>query len=309
MKIAAFLTHSRIGEFAFSEENARRLVEVLPSATVYVCGDEETFVEELEDAEVALVWRFRQEWFDRAKMLRVISTPAAGRDYFAVEPPPGVRIIYGRFHGKIMGETAVAMMLGASRGIVANSYRMTTGGEEWPSGRFTGALRTLSGAHVVVLGFGNIGHHAGRLLKSFGARVTGVRRHPEDDCPEWFSDGDGVVGVEELDSVLPSADHLLCVLPSGKETDHLLDARRLGLLPAHAVVYNIGRGNSIDELALTDALNGGAIAAAFLDVFETEPLPDASPLRKARNVFLYPHISAVAPQYMNLYVDELSERL
>ena len=309
MKIAAYLTHSRIGEFAFSEENARHLVEVLPSATVYVCSDEDTFLEELQDAEIALVWRFKQEWFDSAKKLRVISTPAAGRDYFAVEPPPGVRLMYGSFHGKIMGETAVAMMLGASRGIVANAYLMTAGGEGWPNAKFTGALRTLAGAHVVILGFGNIGHHAGRLLKSFGARVTGVRRHPENDCPDWFTECDSVIGVEGIDAVLPSADHLLCVLPSGKETDHMLDRRRIGLLPAHAVVYNIGRGNTIDAIALSEALDGGSIAAAFLDVFETEPLPNESPLRKARNVFLYPHVSAVAPQYMNLYVEELAERL
>ena len=162
---------------------------------------------------------------------------------------------------------------------------------------------------MVILGFGAIGHHAGRLLKALGARITGIRRNPEGDRPEWFDTGDRVAGINELDNILPDADHLLCVLPSGDSTQNILDARRLGLLPRGAFVHNIGRGNCIDEAALAAALNSGELGGAFLDVFDKEPLSAESPLRKARNAYLYPHVSAVAPQYMSLYVDELSARL
>ena len=72
--------------------------------------------------------------------------------------------------------------------------------------------------------------------------------------PAEFAAGDALRSTADLDRVLPTADHLVLCLPATPETDNLLDRRRLGLLPAHAVVYNVGRGNAIDEDALADAL-------------------------------------------------------
>jgi phosphoglycerate dehydrogenase-like enzyme len=112
-----------------------------------------------------------------------------------------------------------------------------------------------------------------------------------------------------LDTVLPAADHLVLALPGGAETDSLLDARRLSLLPPHAAIYNVGRGNAIDESALASALVAQAIAAAYLDVFAREPLPADSPLRSCPNAFLLPHISAIAPNYLDLFLRELAQRL
>ena len=90
MKIVAFLNHPTIQEYSFSEENAKHLVERLPHCSLMVCGDEVSFVQELADAEVVLVSEFKQEWVAAAPKLRIISTPAAGRDYFKVDLPDGV---------------------------------------------------------------------------------------------------------------------------------------------------------------------------------------------------------------------------
>jgi D-2-hydroxyacid dehydrogenase (NADP+) len=309
MKIVAFLKHKHIEEFSLASENASRLEKAFPGTSVRLCEDESTFLRELPDAEIALVWRFKQEWFDVAKNLRIVSTPAAGRDYFKVIPPENVEIMYGSFHGKIMGETAVAMILGAARGIVRNASSMTSGGEAWPREIFSRQIRTIKNSHIVILGFGAIGQHAGRLLKGFGAKITGVRRNPPECNPEWFGEGDRVVGVDKLASVLPEAEHLLCILPSGEDTYKMLDRRRLSLLPHGAYLHNIGRGSVVDEEALAEALESGTLGGAFLDVFEEEPLPAESALRRARNAFLYPHVSAVAPEYLKLYIDELIDRL
>ncbi len=309
MKIVAFIKSRAIQEYSFSEANAKHLVERLPHCSLMVCGDEASFLKELVDAEIALVWKFKQEWFANAPRLGVISTPAAGRDYFNVDPPPGVNILYGSYHGKIMGETAAGMVLGISHGLIQHAQLMKGTAVQWPQSAFSGEVRCLRNSHVVILGFGAIGHHAGRLLKHFGARITGVRRNPAGDSPLWFSDSDKVVSTEELDRILPFTDHLLCVLPSGEETTHLIDAARLLLLPKTAYLYNLGRGNAIDEKALAAALRRGGIAGAVLDVFSEEPLPVDSPLRDAPNAFLYPHVSAVSPEYMDLYVEELAERL
>ncbi|MGI5869311.1 MAG: NAD(P)-dependent oxidoreductase [Kiritimatiellia bacterium] len=306
MNIVAFLVNRHVAEFSFSEAAAQRLRDRLPGATVVVCRTEAAFLKALPDADVALVWTFQQAWFDLAPRLKVLSTPAAGRDYFQVEPPASVSLQYGAFHGLIMGETAVALVLGATRGVIQNAAAMTSADGGWPRRRFSGHVGTVRGAHVVILGFGAIGRHVGRLLKPFGCRITGIRRRPEGDRPDWLDGDDRVVAAAELDAVLPTADHLLCILPSGPETDRLIARRRLALLPPSAFIYNLGRGNVLDEAALAAALAQGRLAGAFLDVFAEEPLAAESPLREAPNAFLYPHVSAVAPAYMLHYVDELA---
>ena len=309
MKIAVLLKIDTLDELTFSAAHAERLVEQIPACTLAVCDHEDDFVNELADADVALVWTFKQEWFALAPKLRVVSTPSAGRDYFQVTPPENVCMMYGSFQGKIMGETAVGMILGLSHGLIPNARIMADPTVVWPHDVFTGKARRLMGAHVVILGFGHIGHEAGKMLKHFGARLTGIRRNPAGDSPLWFDDGDKVVSTEELDRVLPFADHLLCILPRDEETTGILNAERLALLPPTAYLYNIGRGHAIDEKALVSALRKGKLAGAVLDVFNHEPLPADSPLRSTPNAFLYPHVSAVSPDYLDLYLDELIPRL
>ena len=100
--------------------------------------------------------------------------------------------------------------------------------------------------------------------------------------------------------------NLLCFLPSGPETDRLLDARRLALLNPSAFLCNFGRGNLVDETALAAALRAGRLGGALLDVFAEEPLPADSPLRSAPRCWLLPHASAFAPDYLDLYFEEFS---
>ena len=99
----------------------------------------------------------------------------------------------------------------------------------------------------------------------------------------------------------------LC-LPGTEGTDRLIDRRRLALLPPTATLCNVGRGNALDEEALVAALRGNRLAGASLDVFREEPLPLPSPLRTCPNLWLMPHASAIAPDYLDLFVAELGER-
>ena len=80
-------------------------------------------------------------------------------------------------------------------------------------------------------------------------------------------------------------------LPGTPDTFHLLDRRRIALLPKEAYVVNVGRGSAIEQSALADALNSGAIAGAALDVMTPEPLPVDDPLWDAKNLILTPHVS------------------
>lgn len=301
LNIAVWLTHREVECFNFGEQDLSRLSSAIPLAETIVCGDKDAFLEALPRTEIAAVWRFSQEWFALAPQLRWLVTPAAGRDYFHVEAPQNVCVHYCSFHGRIMGETAVGMILAAARGIIQSAQMQKA--QIWPRSEVSRAMGSLYGAHVVILGFGHVGIDVGRLAKAFGVRITGVKQSPT-ASPEYFTEGDRVVTVAELDGILPEADHLVVCLPSGTGTDRILDARRLALLPGHGWLYNIGRGNAIDEAALNKALREGRIAGACLDVFEREPLPAESALREAPNVLLMPHVSAVSPAYMDCFLDE-----
>lgn len=306
MRIVVWLTHKRIPCWNFSEADGAYLKRLVPAADICLCQDEKMFLEALPEAEVVLVWRFNQAYFSQAPKLRHIATPAAGQDYFHVDPPPHVTVSHGGFHGPLMAETVVGMVLGHCRGIM-DSQRFRDAA--WPQVEAGRKMRSLRGARVTILGFGKIGQWIGQLLKPFGVTLTGVRRTVPDTFPEFFDAGDSVISAADLDAALPGTDHLIICLPRSQETNHIINASRLALLDTKAALYNVGRGNAVDEAALAAALGTGALAGAYLDVFETEPLPLDSPLRQCPNAFIMPHISAVSPDYMRLFCDEISQWL
>jgi phosphoglycerate dehydrogenase-like enzyme len=307
IETAVFLTHPDVACWRFEERHRRRLEEAEPRLRVGIARTVEEFLASLPSARIALIWRFEESWLAEAPRLEWIVTPAAGRDLFHLGPRRGLDIDYGTFHGELMGETVAAFLLAHSRGVIAT---LRTGRDElWPRARLAASMRPLRGSTLTILGFGHIGEWIGRLLRPFGVRIIGVKRRriPE---PDWFvRDEDRIVLSGDLDAVLAETDFLVIVLPDEAGTRHILDARRLALLPRSAVVVNVGRGSAIDEDALASALTDGRIAAACLDVFEVEPLPADSPLRRAPNAVLMPHAAAIAPNYLDLFVEELITKI
>ena len=172
-------------------------------------------------------------------------------------------------------------------------------GTRWP-------MRRLHGSSVLVLGLGGIGREVARLCAALGCRVTGVRRQPDGSVPEGVS---AVASLTDLDELLPAADSVVVTLPGTTETAGLLDARRLALLPAHAVVVNVGRGSVIDSAALAARLDARGLRGAVLDVADEEPLPAASPLWGRPNVIISPHTAALTAdedeRIVELFTDNL----
>src|SRR5690606_29916159 len=211
-------------------------------------------------------------------------TPAAGRERIRVRPRAGLTIDHGSFHGELMGETVIAFLLGHARGVFASIHASRR--SPWPRAEVGQSMRPLRGSRVTILGFGAIGRSISYLLVPFDCTIVGVKRSPAKP-PNWFRRGrDRIVHVSALDEILPITDYLVVVLPADEETRHLIDARRLSLLPPHAAIVSVGRGQAIDEDALVEALDRRAIAAAYLDVYETEPLPADSLLRGREDVVL-----------------------
>ena len=308
MKTLAVFLESEVPVFRPSDASVARLAALLGGGwRVRAAHDEASFLAILPEADAAVVWTFRQEWFASAPRLRALCTPAAGKDYFRVTPPPGVELRYGSFHGAIMGETAAACVLSLSHGLFQGASLMTARGgrEAWPRPFLAARARRLAGATCAILGFGAIGSAAARFLKPFGARIAGIARTAK-PRPAWFGPEDATFAVSDAAAALRDASFLVSFLPSGPETDGLVDAALLSLLPPGAFFLNFGRGNCVDENALAAALASGRLAGAVLDVYREEPLPLSSPLRDAPNAWLFPHSSAFSPDYVDLCFDELS---
>lgn len=149
----------------------------------------------------------------------------------------------------------------------------------------------LRNRRATVVGIGSIGRRIVELYTLLGLQVTAVGRP---GARYDVTDGVSVVSTEELDGVLSATDVLVLACPLTDETLDLIDAGRVAMLPAGAVVVNVARGQVIDEAALTSALSSGHLAGAALDVFQQEPLAADSPLWDLTNVLLSPHSASTA---------------
>ena len=139
-----------------------------------------------------------------------------------------------------------------------------------------------------VIGMGRIGSELSRRAIAFGMRVVAYDPYLSATRARSLQ----VELVDELDDLLTSADFISLHTPLTPETRHILNAVRLQRAKCGVRIINCARGGLIDETALANALHDRHIAAAALDVFESEPLPNDSPLRSAPNLILTPHLGA-----------------
>ncbi|MBA8809682.1 NAD(P)-dependent oxidoreductase [Promicromonospora sukumoe] len=253
------------------------------------------------DAEVLVTWssppKIVADAAERMTALRWVQTLSAGPDValrsgFA----PDVVISSGQsLHDDTVTEHALALILASVRRIdvslaAQREHRWAKEIAFAQADGVTGREYSLDGARVTIWGFGSIALRLAPLLTALGAQVTGVASRAGERS------GYPVVDAGGLDALLAETDLLISLLPAVPATRHILDARLLGLLPASARFVNVGRGATVDEAALEDALRSGRLAGAALDVMETEPLPEDSPLWDVPNLILTPHVAGGRPR-------------
>lgn len=301
MKVLLWLEHE-VTAFRLQPAQLARLGERHPELELVAVRGEPEFLRELAAADAALVWRFVAEWYRLGPRLRFVATPAAGKELTMQDPSGRVRTLHGHFHGKIMAESLLGMLLFFSRRLdLAEQARRERRYEREPYS----ATRRLAGQTALIVGYGSLGRECARLLKALGMRVVGVKR----DATTEAAPADAVFPLGRLRALLPEADQVILTLPGDTGTDRLIGEAELSSMRASAGLYNLGRGNAIDEVALVSALHAGRIAHAFLDVFEHEPLAPDSPLWSAPNLALLPHASAIGSEYLDLWLDELADEL
>ena len=190
-------------------------------------------------------------------------------------------------------EMALTLLLAAAKFVVPIDRELRDG--DWRSRYTETPVAVLHGKTALILGYGRIGQHLAPILQAMGMNVIGLRRDP----PAPGEEGDvDVYPPGALHQLLRRADALVNILPLTPETRGMIGADELSLLPGHAIVVNIGRGPTIDEEALYDALTSGRLLAAGIDVWYNYPAEEADrastqpsqfPFHELDNVVMSPH--------------------
>lgn len=280
-----WLTYRGVSDFIATREQVARWAEKVPELDVVFADSQEVFIRNLSKATYVITFTFSEAWLPLTYRVKWMASPAAGKELLGARIPDRIRLTNGSFHGEIMAETVVGMLLAVRRGLLPG-LGLCSASEPWPI-HIPGRV-CIAGSKATILGFGHIGQAIARKLEPLGVTCHGIRR----------------ANFDTLESLLPTTDALIVALPAGEATTHLVNAQRLALLPPHAVVLNVGRGNAIEEEALADALEAGQLHAAFLDVMQQEPYPEDGRLRRTPRCFLLPHASAFAPDYLDRYFEE-----
>ncbi len=214
----------------------------------------------------------------RMERLRVVQVLTAGVDAVRASVPGHVTLCNGRgIHDTSTAELAFLLTLAGLRDLprFVRAQQRHAWAPAWRA--------ALAGKRVAIVGAGSIGAAIERRMSAFEAEVTMVGR----------SARDGVRGVDELPDLLGEQDVVVLVLPLTDASRGMVDAAFLAAMPDGALLVNVARGAVVDTEALLAELETGRLRAA-LDVFETEPLGEDSPLWEARGLLLTPHVGGLS---------------
>ncbi|WP_020203263.1 MULTISPECIES: D-2-hydroxyacid dehydrogenase [Cupriavidus] len=252
--------------------------------------------------------------------------PATRRFYDAMLASPSLRWTHTHSAGAdraVFGElrargVQVTTSSGANAGVVAQTalagllalarhfpqMLAAQGERRWAPLIGSGLPRDIAGQTATIVGWGPIGQLLGKLLHTLGMHVVVVRQSAASAGPDYET-----VAFEGVRGVLPRTDWLLLACPLTPQTQGLVDAAALALLPDGARLVNVARGEVVDEAALIAALRSGRLAGAYLDVFAHEPLPADSPLWTMPNVIATPHSAGFsdgnAARVAGIFMDNL----
>lgn len=222
---------------------------------------------------------------ERAHNLKWMAVYSAGMDQkrYVDAMQRGVRLTSSAgAQAEAVGLACVTGVLALARGVP--HWLGAQQRREWSPLRGKDVPPDIPGQTAVIVGIGYIGTVIARVLHAAGMKTIGIRRNAAS-----AAHFDQVLPPAALDGLLPTCDWLVIACPLTPETRNLIDARRLALMKPGAGIANIARGEVIDEAALVDALKARRLRHAYLDVFNTEPLPQESSLWDLPNVLISPH--------------------
>jgi glyoxylate/hydroxypyruvate reductase A len=265
--------------FASETEKAEFWLPLLEQAL----PEDRFFVGEEKSIDVALVATPPAGTLARLKGVKLIQSLWMGVEKLLADPeyPRGVPLARLIDPGMVaaMSETVLSHVLDWHRHHYR--YRAQKAKLEWRRYKqYLASDRTIG-----ILGLGELGRDAARKLLVLGFRVAGYSRRPKRL--------EGVQSFTDLEAMLPLCNALVCLLPLTAHTRGVLNGKNLSLLKKHSALINLARGGHMVVADLLQSLDSGHLAHAYLDVFDTEPLPAASPLWKHPGVSITPHSAAL----------------
>ncbi|WP_299286214.1 D-2-hydroxyacid dehydrogenase [uncultured Tateyamaria sp.] len=291
-----------------SDGLVERLIAASPQAQVRVCDSYDALPEMLTEFAPQVVYTVRfngTPGFPRAALFgpdgpQWIANGGVGTDHF------------GQWDAQV---TTVTNAAGVAADMMAEyvmggflHFMLDVPGLQADKGARVWAARTvrpLKGKTLLIVGLGHTGKAIAQLAKAFGIHVIGTRATPRDT-----DNVDEVHGADALNSLLERADFIAISTPLTAQTRGLIGVTQIGAMKRGVVLADVSRGGVVDQTALAQALAEGHVAAAALDVFEVEPLPESSPLWGLDNVLISPHCASVHDGWedvsFDLFLDNLA---
>jgi phosphoglycerate dehydrogenase-like enzyme len=248
----------------------------------------------IPSADVAFTSRLTARGFEAAAALRWVHSPAAGVGSMLFPAMRASSVVMTNSRGMnaaTVAEHALLLMLAAARRL-PEAVR-AQGERRWISNELSG-VPSFRRRTLLVVGLGAIGRELARMASALGMRVVGTRRTTGGPLPEGVAEAHGPAALADL---LPHADVVALAAPLTAETRGMIGAAELARMKPSAWLVNVARGTLVDEQALIRSLKAGEIAGAALDVFEHEPLAEASPLWALPNVLITPHVAGFREDY------------
>ncbi len=291
---------------ASAEDPPPRMERASERADVRFAADGDALRAVVPEVDALMFWGARREWlveaWPLAERLQWIQAASDGVDRLLFPALVTSHVLVTNARGVFddpIAEWVMAAILSFETGLRASVQDTAAG--RWTDGRPRGRV---AGRRLLVVGPGPIGTATAVRARALGMEVAAVGRQARHD--ELFG---AVVGPEDLHASLAWADHVLDALPLTPQTRGYFDRAAFASMQPGARFYNVGRGATVDEHALIDALRGGRLAGAALDVFEEEPLPTGSPLWTLPEVIVSPHVCGDVEGWEGAVVDVFLDNL
>lgn len=265
-----------------------------PSIEFYMHKNIEEAKKDLHDAEVFLTYGFdtTAELIHEMAKLKWLHCMSTGIDMLPFDQLKERNILLTNvtgIHGIPIAEYVMAVIL--NKRIEAINLYEQQKSKIWKRKR---SYEEIYDKVITIIGTGTIGKEIARKAKAFDMKTIGVNTSGK--AVDYF---DETLPTCELNKALSKGDYIVDTLPLTEDTRKILGKEQFESMKNTAYFINIGRGKTVDETALIEALQSNLIEGAVLDVFEIEPLPEDSPLWTMKNVFVTPHISGLSDRYMD----------
>ncbi len=268
----------------------------------------------LRSADAVITGRLTKEEIENAPNLKIVFVPFTGLNSFPLELLKERNILISNTHANaaFVAEKAVAMIL-ALLGRVVEYHNGLKQGEWFRSFDYSDTWKSIQGKTCGILGYGTIGKNIAKILKAFGCKIIGFKKHI-DKNPEEYKYADEL--SNNLTEVIDKSEIVFVCLPLNTETKGLLTSGVMSLMEGKYLV-NIARGEIINEDALYTALKDGTLAGAALDVWykypgknQNEPVyPSNKPIYDLPNVVISPHKASNTKEAIVAMIDDTLENI